>query len=104
MNEPKRRHIYRTAALATLAMAATALAMPAQAQHDRHGGEHRQEAYYGHDDHRRGSDDFAIGAVMGVAAGAAIEGAYQPPPVVVYQTAPPPPPPGVVYYANGYPP
>jgi hypothetical protein len=98
-------------AVAFMAIAMTASALPVQAQ-DHRGGYSRQPVHHYHDnrgygggyrggyhDDRRGGDGGGIvaGVVLGAVVGAAIAGSNRPPPAVVYSSQPPPPPPGVVY-------
>jgi hypothetical protein len=110
MTHTSRTPLYRHIAVALFAVAVTASALPAQAQHYRRGGYHgRPVPQYrdrGYRDHRGGGNGNLIaGALLGVIAGTVIaNSAERPPPAVVYSTAPPPPPPGVVYYDDDNPP
>lgn len=108
MNRNRHFHLHHKIVAACIAAAWVAMPLPALAQYHRHEPPPRYDRYHGYDRHYRGHDDtgaVVAGALLGVAAGAAIVGAStpQPPPTVVYTSPPPPPPPGVVYYQDdGY--
>lgn len=104
----------RRVAIVLVAASTAMSAIPAMAQHDRHGGGgYRQPAYHGggyHGDghgggyHHGGGDSggLIVGALLGAVAGAALTSAIQAPPAVAYTEPPPPPPPGVAYYPGSY--
>src|ERR1700742_618823 len=110
MTQTFRSSLYRRMAVGAIAVAAALSALPAQAQHDRHGG--GRPAYHGgyhgggrggyHGGGGGGGGGFLVGALLGAVTGAAVIGATQAPPPVVYSAPPPPPPPGVAYYPNNY--
>jgi hypothetical protein len=111
MTQSSRNTLYRRMAMTVIAIAAMASALPAQAQHNRHGGGHGRPSFHGgnrggHGGYRGGrgyrrggggggGNGLLIGTLLGVAAGAAVVGASQ---------RPPPPPPGAAYYPDNYPP
>jgi hypothetical protein len=110
MIQISRISLRRWSATATIAIVAATSALPAQAQHDRHGGgrpEYRGGGYHGggHGGHGGGglAGGLVVGALLGAVAGAAISNATQAPPADVYSAPPPPPPPGAYYYPNSYP-